>query len=85
MATLTIRNLPQSTHDLLRRRAAENRRSMEAEARTILESTVLPAQALDMEKIRRLQERTIAAFGGPGAARGEVERFLSERRGEWGE
>ena len=33
MATLTIRNLPDDVHDALRRRAAENRRSVEAEVR----------------------------------------------------
>jgi plasmid stability protein len=37
MATLTIRNLPQPVHDGLRRAAAANRRSMEDEARQLLD------------------------------------------------
>jgi plasmid stability protein len=36
MATLTIRNLPDKTQRALKRRAASNGRSMEAEARLIL-------------------------------------------------
>jgi plasmid stability protein len=37
MATLTIRNLPDEVRDRLRVRAAQNGRSMEAEAREMLE------------------------------------------------
>lgn len=44
MATLTIRNLPESTRSALRRRAAAHDRSMEAEVRDILESAVRPQQ-----------------------------------------
>jgi plasmid stability protein len=40
MATLTIRNLPEEVHSALRRRAAENARSMEAEARDVLRRAV---------------------------------------------
>jgi plasmid stability protein len=40
MATLTIRNLPEEVHQALRRRAAENSRSMEAEARDVLRRAV---------------------------------------------
>lgn len=40
MATLTIRNLPEEVHQALRRRAAENARSMEAEARDVLRRAV---------------------------------------------
>ncbi len=42
MATLTIRNLPDEVHDALRRQAAENRHSMEAEARAVLRAAVAP-------------------------------------------
>ncbi|WP_246957391.1 toxin-antitoxin system antitoxin subunit [Brachybacterium sp. Marseille-Q7125] len=40
MGTLTIRNVDEPTHDLLRARAARNGRSVEAEVRTILSDTV---------------------------------------------
>jgi plasmid stability protein len=40
MANLNIRNVPESTHRRLRLRAARKGRSMEAEARTILEKAV---------------------------------------------
>jgi len=42
MAMLTVRNLPDEVHRALRIRAAEHGRSMEAEAREILESAVAP-------------------------------------------
>lgn len=42
MATLTIRNLPDEVHDALRRQAAEHRRSMEAEARAVLQAAIAP-------------------------------------------
>ncbi|MFY9262981.1 MAG: toxin-antitoxin system antitoxin subunit [Actinomycetaceae bacterium] len=40
MATLTIRNVNQATHDGLRMRAAANGRSVEAEVRSILDDAV---------------------------------------------
>ena len=40
MASLTIRNLPSAVKERLRVRAAERGRSMEAEARTILQSAL---------------------------------------------
>jgi len=40
MATLTVRNLPDDVHDALRRRAAEHRRSVEAEVRETLAASV---------------------------------------------
>lgn len=40
MATLTIRNLPDAVRDKLRLRAAAHGRSMEAEARALLEAGV---------------------------------------------
>jgi len=48
MAALNIRNLPDETHRALRVRAAHNGRSMEAEARAILDQAVRPA---DRERI----------------------------------
>lgn len=40
MATLTIRDLPESTRRALKARAAGNNRSMEAEVRSILQAAV---------------------------------------------
>ena len=86
MKTITIRNLSESAHDRLRQRAARNRRSMEAEARSLIESLDAPLEpALDLDRLRRLQDRAIAAFGGSGETQGEVERFLRSRAESWGE
>lgn len=46
MAALTVRNLPDATHEELKRRAARHGRSTEAEVRHILEDAVRPAQGL---------------------------------------
>ncbi len=63
MATLTIRNLDQAVKERLRVRAAEHGRSMEAEARRILEAALAeplhPAQ-------RNLYERIHARFAALG-------------------
>jgi len=86
MATLTIRNLSDQAHDALRRRAAENRRSMEAEARSLLEAlNDNPPPPLDQDRLKRLQARAIKAFGGEEAKAGEVDRFIAERSRLWGE
>lgn len=86
MATLTIRNLSQEAHDALRRRAASNRRSMEAEARLLIEGLgAAEAPAVDQTILRELQERTVAAFGGPEAVKGALDDFLANRQKDWGE
>ena len=46
MAQILVRNLPERTHMVLRRLAAEHRLSLEAEVRAILEAA---AQATDEE------------------------------------
>ena len=46
MTSLTVRNLPESTHRALKLRAAQNGRSTEAEIRSILESAVRPQLGL---------------------------------------
>jgi phosphopantothenoylcysteine decarboxylase/phosphopantothenate--cysteine ligase len=86
MATLTIRNLSQSAHDALRRRAAANRRSMEAEARLLIEGLeAAEPPAVDQRVLRGMQERTVAAFGGPEAAKDALDEFLANRSKDWGE
>lgn len=46
MASLTVRNLPDSTHRALRLRAVEHGRSTEAEVRAILDEAVRPVKGL---------------------------------------
>jgi antitoxin FitA len=57
MPTITVRNLPEETHRALRVRAAEHRRSTEAEVRAILEETVRPTGRLRIgTEIHRIAE-----------------------------
>lgn len=66
MASITIRNLDDSTKKNLRRRAAENGRSLEAEARAILsaEAKARPAkEETGAHLFRRIHER-FKPFGG---------------------
>lgn len=46
MAAVTIRNLPEETHRALKVRAAQHKRSAEAEMRAILEAAVRPVGRL---------------------------------------
>ncbi|MGH6897501.1 MAG: FitA-like ribbon-helix-helix domain-containing protein [Geminicoccaceae bacterium] len=70
MATLNIRKLPDDVHRRLRMRAAEHRRSMEAEARAILAEACStgrkPGATSDdaMAKARRLQAFVDELYGG---------------------
>jgi len=72
MATLTIRNVPLEVHDGLRRRAAQNRRSLEAEVRAVIAEAVKPAAASPASAIR-LRGSLPKASGGDRA-------YLVERR-----
>ena len=63
MASLSIRNLDETTKKRLRIRAAENGRSMEAEARTILRST-LSAQEDSAESFGAAIRRIVEPLGG---------------------
>lgn len=56
MGTITVRNLPEETHQALRVRAAQNGRSTEAEVRAILESAVRPQDRMKVGSV-------LAAFG----------------------
>lgn len=61
MATLLIRNLPESTKQALRQRAAANGRSMEEEARRILDAEIYrdsrrPGEGLGTWLRRRFEE-----------------------------
>ena len=85
MATLTIRNLPDDVRDRLRVRAAQNGRSMEAEARLVLaraigvpEPETMPPDA--RERARAVQE-AFRAYRTPGT--NMVDEFLSNRKQMW--
>ena len=78
---MTIRNLPTEVHDALRRRAADNRRSMEAEAREVL------AASVDRRPTPEESRRVLEAFWAmsppkrPGEPEGwsGVDEFLAEK------
>jgi antitoxin FitA len=87
MATLTIRNLPDEVHRRLRIRAAENGRSMEAEARALLSEMLAEG-----ERARRTKESALARakqlqafvdklYGG-NKPKNVVDELLAERRRE---
>jgi plasmid stability protein len=46
VSSVTVRNLPESTHRALKQRAAQHGRSTEAEIRHILEAAVRPGKGL---------------------------------------
>lgn len=81
MATLTIRNLPDAVRDKLRIRAAENGRSMEAEARAVLERELEERPPLDVaERRRRVDaiQAALAPYRVPGLLASE--ELIAERR-----
>ena len=81
MATLTIRNLPDDVHDALRRQAAEHRRSMEAEAREVLQAGVArkPTKQQKAVALARLQAiKPLVDRGEPDDWSG-VDEFLAEK------
>jgi plasmid stability protein len=82
MATLTIRNLPDEVRDRLRVRAAENGRSMEAEARTVLERAfALQTAEITPEGQRqraRKAQRAMRPYQVPGLLASE--ELIADRR-----
>ncbi len=80
MAILNIRNLPDHVHRNLRVRAASAGRSMEAEARWILEQVCNGAEILEQDS-RSLPEWVSDLYGG-NPPLGTVESLLAQRRGE---
>jgi plasmid stability protein len=87
MATLTIRNLPDPTQKALKRRAARNGRSMEAEARAIIGAAMQEtdhkpkAKTLSPEAEAALARLRKVFAPKPGEPHGKlVDDFLAERR-----
>jgi plasmid stability protein len=74
MATLTVRNLPDEVIERLKEIAARNRRSMEQEVRTILESV-----SLDRVSACRRIEQAWTDQSRPTTAE-EVDRWLALSR-----
>lgn len=74
MVSITIRNLPDEVHRILRVRAEHNGRSTEAEVRTILESIALPAERVKLGSLLA----AIASEAG-GLTDAEVEQISSLR------
>ena len=62
MATLTIRKFDDEAYQRLGERAKRNNRSLEAEARTILESRERPIGEI-IEDMRQIRERTAMRHG----------------------
>lgn len=56
MPILTVRNLNPEVHQLLRERAARHGRSMEAEARVIIEDAVTPPKTDLVTLVRRFAD-----------------------------
>jgi plasmid stability protein len=81
MATLTVRNLPDSTRDAIRVAAARHGRSMEAEVRVALESTFKPEKpALTVEeRLARIDAAVLKAYAGKRPD-WTVDEFIAERR-----
>lgn len=89
MATLTVRDVPESVRASLRKRAARNGRSVEAEVRAILAeaSKAPPARARDAKAIEQTLaefERLMAKVKVP-KGRSLTDEFVAGRRKIWGE
>jgi len=82
MATLTVRNLPDEVHDALRRRAAEHRRSVEAEVRETLAASVRVGASPDERKaaLARLRGMRPRRARPLPAGWSETDELLAERR-----
>lgn len=83
MATLTIRNVSDKAHRALRRRAAGNARSVEAEVRALLETLALAPSEDWRTEIPDIQRQARRALANP--PKGATARFVAERRTDWDE
>ena len=84
MATLTIRNLPETTHKGLRLRAAENGRSVEEVRRILAEQVGARASRLDRKSANEIAaavKRAQELFA-PMRKSYSVDQFVAEKRAE---
>lgn len=79
MAVLNIRNLSDDVHRRLRMRAARLGRSMEAEARRILERELATEAPAAAEGVDSLQDFVAGLYGGR-PPHGVVDELLASRR-----
>jgi plasmid stability protein len=81
MATLNLRNLPDSVHASLRVRAARAGRSMEAEARDILTNACRPWPSKGSSDLTALQGLVDELYGADKPSH-VVEDLIAQRRRE---
>ena len=74
MAQLTVRKLSRQLVDGLKRRAAANGRSAEAEHREILRKTLLPAEGAFAERARAMRQRIASSVDSTDTIRADRER-----------
>jgi len=74
MAQMTIRNLDDTTYARLKEQAKRNHRSLEAEARAILESAAKPDLAALRERLQGFRARIAATYDGDVTAAIREER-----------
>ena len=81
MPTLTVRNISEEGMILFRMRAAEHGRSMEAEARAMIEDAgrTKASRSSVADRVARAQARFAEAFGGRPPAE-MVDDLLADRR-----
>jgi len=74
MAQLTVRKLSRQIIDRLKRRAAANGRSAEAEHREILRQALLPAEGTFAERARAMRQRFASAIDSTDTIRADRRR-----------
>ena len=78
MAQLTVRKVPHQIVDSLKKRAAANGRSAEAEHREILREALLPAGGRFAERARAMRQRITSGIDSTETIRADRTRSLSE-------
>lgn len=74
MAQLTVRRLSRQIVDRLKRRAATNGRSAEAEHREILRRALLPAEGTFAERAREMRRRLASGIDSTDTIRADRRR-----------
>jgi plasmid stability protein len=79
MATLTIKNLPDELYEQLRRKAAEDRRSLNGEAIYLLEKAVRDGRP-DPKSVAQRAAALRARTAGVWVTQADLDRFKNEGR-----
>ena len=74
MAQLTVRKLSRQIVDGLRKRAAANGRSAEAEHREILKKALLPAEGTFADRARAMRRRLASSIDSTDSIRADRDR-----------